>query len=379
MASEFKCRQCGVVFTTLSRFCPECGAPQPSAWFSTSANQAAKPTESGWARNEPSKQNNLGIYFGIAAVVVFVLACIFWFNSHPTSPKAQYELGMKYETGQGVQQNETQAVYWYQKAADQGYAAAQDSLGVMYESGSGGLAKDDAQAIVWYQKAADQGDSDSQYQLGVMYENGRGGLTKDDSQAVYWYQKSANQGNDKAKVRLATVQAQMKRKQELSDAVHWPKSQCIKAINNFNNNSGFLSSLDSIRASAILLALEGLSNCGEYYWAYEERSQLPYQIPYSKWQSTEQSALNGFLSARISRYLAKRNLYTQFISRLLYEHPYYRISIPTTIMLNGQFEFLNQHGLMKDFFRDDDLQFAQPDFSNRIKVTHDTALLLGLQ
>jgi TPR repeat protein len=35
-----------------------------------------------------------------------------------------------------------QAVYWYQKAADQGYAEAQSILGVMYAFGKGVL-KDD--------------------------------------------------------------------------------------------------------------------------------------------------------------------------------------------------------------------------------------------
>jgi TPR repeat protein len=40
-------------------------------------------------------------------------------------------------------------VYWYQKAADQGYAEAQSILGVMYANGKGVL-KDDKQAVYWY-------------------------------------------------------------------------------------------------------------------------------------------------------------------------------------------------------------------------------------
>jgi TPR repeat protein len=47
-------------------------------------------------------------------------------------------------------------VYWYQKAADQGYAEAQSNLGIAYAFGKGVL-KDDKQAVYWYQKAADQG------------------------------------------------------------------------------------------------------------------------------------------------------------------------------------------------------------------------------
>ena len=61
-----------------------------------------------------------------------------------------------------------QAVYWYRKAADQGNAAAQNSLGFMYVNGRGGLAQDDVQAVYWYRKAADQGNAEAQTNLGVM-------------------------------------------------------------------------------------------------------------------------------------------------------------------------------------------------------------------
>jgi TPR repeat protein len=39
-----------------------------------------------------------------------------------------------------------QAVYWYQKAADQGYAKAQSNLGIAYAFGKGVL-KDDKKAV----------------------------------------------------------------------------------------------------------------------------------------------------------------------------------------------------------------------------------------
>jgi hypothetical protein len=40
--------------------------------------------------------------------------------------------------------------------------------------------------VYWYQKAADQGYAKAQYNLGVMYANDKGVL-KDAKQAVYWY------------------------------------------------------------------------------------------------------------------------------------------------------------------------------------------------
>jgi len=46
---------------------------------------------------------------------------------------------------------------WFQKAADQGYAVAQNNLGWLYQNGWG-VSKDYAQAMMWYRKAALQGN-----------------------------------------------------------------------------------------------------------------------------------------------------------------------------------------------------------------------------
>jgi TPR repeat protein len=67
----------------------------------------------------------------------------------------------------------------------------------MYQEGHG-VAKDDREAVKWYRKAAEQGNAPAQYSLGVMYEDGRG-VTKDESEAVKWYRKAAEQGDADAK------------------------------------------------------------------------------------------------------------------------------------------------------------------------------------
>ncbi|MEZ9519471.1 cobalamin biosynthesis protein CobT, partial [Vibrio splendidus] len=78
------------------------------------------------------------------------------------------------------------------EAAEQGDVRAQTNLGIMYVNGEGVL-QDDKQAVYWYRKAAEQGDARAQSNLGVMYANGEGVL-HDDKQAVYWYRKAAEQG-----------------------------------------------------------------------------------------------------------------------------------------------------------------------------------------
>ena len=42
-----------------------------------------------------------------------------------------------YENGRGMPQDFAGAAAWYRKAAEQGYAKAQDHLGVMYQYGRG--------------------------------------------------------------------------------------------------------------------------------------------------------------------------------------------------------------------------------------------------
>ena len=81
--------------------------------------------------------------------------------------------------------------------ADQGYANAQYNLGVMYEKGRG-IAQDDAEAAKWHRKAAEQGDPFAQSRLGWMYEKGRG-VAQDGAEAVKWYRKAAEQGHAGAK------------------------------------------------------------------------------------------------------------------------------------------------------------------------------------
>ncbi|MGZ5781634.1 MAG: tetratricopeptide repeat protein, partial [Burkholderiaceae bacterium] len=68
----------------------------------------------------------------------------------------QFNLGLMYAKGQGVAQDNSLAVSWYSKAAEQGYAHAQYYLGDMYANGRG-VAKDSKQAAVLYRKAAKQG------------------------------------------------------------------------------------------------------------------------------------------------------------------------------------------------------------------------------
>jgi TPR repeat protein len=70
----------------------------------------------------------------------------------------------------------------------------------MYEKGRG-VAKDDSEAVAWYRKAAENGDPQGMNNLGWMCEQGRG-VVKDMAKAVAWYRKAALLGNETAKANL---------------------------------------------------------------------------------------------------------------------------------------------------------------------------------
>jgi len=54
---------------------------------------------------------------------------------------------------------------WYRKAAEQGDTRAQYNLGLMYNNGQG-VPRDDAEAVRWYRKAAEQGNARAQFNSG---------------------------------------------------------------------------------------------------------------------------------------------------------------------------------------------------------------------
>ena len=118
-------------------------------------------------------------------------------------PVAQFNLGIMYDNGEGVPEDDREAVFWWRKAAEQGIANAQYNLGVMYGDGKGVL-EDDIQAVYWYRQAAEQGVAKAQYNLGFMYDTGKGVL-EDDIQAVYWYRQAAEQGHAMAQSNLGIM------------------------------------------------------------------------------------------------------------------------------------------------------------------------------
>ena len=106
---------------------------------------------------------------------------------------AQYNLGVIYEYGRGVIQDDVVAVKWYRKASVQGMSAAQYKLGVMYDNGWG-VAASDIEAVKWYIEAAGQGHALAQHDLAFMYVAGTG-VSQDYVRAYMWLNVAVASGN----------------------------------------------------------------------------------------------------------------------------------------------------------------------------------------
>jgi len=108
--------------------------------------------------------------------------------------RAQYHLGIMYENGQGVPEDNKEAVKWYRKAAEQGDARAQYSLAIMYRRGRG-VPEDNKEAVKWYLKSAEQGYYKAQNNLGLMYGAGLG-VPQNYVQAYKWYNIAGAYGDE---------------------------------------------------------------------------------------------------------------------------------------------------------------------------------------
>lgn len=117
-------------------------------------------------------------------------------------PDAQFELGLRYLTGEGVKKDPKKGVQWLEQAAQAGHLRAQYVYGSLFEDGVT-LPKDPAKAVEWYQKAANSGFPMAQHSVGVAHELGQG-VEKNSEKAAEWFAKAAAQNYPPAMSALAS-------------------------------------------------------------------------------------------------------------------------------------------------------------------------------
>ncbi len=114
---------------------------------------------------------------------------------------AQYSLGRLYESGQGVQQDLTEAAGWYVRAADLGHPKASMKLAYLFRDGGPGLKPDGRLAVSYFEKA---GTASALNEIGLMYLKGTA-VTRNAKIAHDWFEKAAAQGSVEAEYNLGLL------------------------------------------------------------------------------------------------------------------------------------------------------------------------------
>ncbi|MGO9938728.1 MAG: tetratricopeptide repeat protein [Terracidiphilus sp.] len=145
----------------------------------------------------------------------------------PMQPKAErdsvsreIDLAAAYLTGRGVPQNEKQAAYWYEKAAEAGDPEAQKEIGYFYQIGLG-VPVDPARAVHWYQLSAAGGLLSGKVNLGVAYVWGIG-VPRNTSLGAQLFREAAEKGSGLGACYLGDMYyLGIGVKQDLAAAEHW--------------------------------------------------------------------------------------------------------------------------------------------------------------
>ena len=104
------------------------------------------------------------------------------------------ELGERYYSGIGVEENIDVAIVYFTRAADAGYPVAEFILGIFYDKGQH-ISHNVTRALEYYWKSANGGYPEAEYKLGEMYYLGQG-CEKNDSKALYWILKTVEELED---------------------------------------------------------------------------------------------------------------------------------------------------------------------------------------
>jgi hypothetical protein len=116
-----------------------------------------------------------------------------------------------YVNGDGVPQDDAEAVQWFRRAAEQGLAQAQHNLGFAYAK-SRGVSQNNSEAVQWFRRAAEQGYADAQVNLGIIYVNGDV-VSRNPVMAYVLSSLAATQGDEDAREMRDLIENELSREQ----------------------------------------------------------------------------------------------------------------------------------------------------------------------
>lgn len=149
---------------------------------------------------------------------------------------AQFNLGVMYDEGRGVEVSRDKAIEWWTKAGEQGDMQAQHNLALLYISA--GSEADYDKALSWLRRAAESGSIPSQYSLGKMYGYGLG-VGQDDGEAFKFVRMAAESGFDKAQYNLGKMYRDGRGTPEnIAESAKWFQAAADRGHANAQNKVG---------------------------------------------------------------------------------------------------------------------------------------------
>ena len=196
---------------------------------------APEKKESVKQENEEKKSSH---WLWIAAVAVIIFGVFVWQSQSADvkRPEEVFNIGYDYYFGtNGKRKDYSEAVKWFRKAAEKGYASAQCYLGICYRDGEG-VSKDYSEAVKWFRKAAEQGSAKGQNALGVCYKKGQG-VRRNYSEAVKWFRMGVAQEYAGAQNNLGTCYYNgVGVSKDYSEALKWFRKAAYQGDANAQNN-----------------------------------------------------------------------------------------------------------------------------------------------
>ena len=258
------CMSCGNVNMDTANFCVQCGKPLYSTKKKTGElyymkeivylNSIAQESTIDKKRRNKALCSIGHIYRYGEGVEQDYTKSLEWYNkaANAGNATAMYSIGYMYDYGEGVEQDYSKALEWYNKAANAGNSAAINNIGYMYEF-SEGVEQDYSKALEWYNKAVNAGNAAAWYNkavnagnaaamnnIGRMYEFGKG-VEQDYTKSLEWYNKAANAGNATAMYNIGYMyDCGEGVEQDYSKALEWYNKAANAGNTAAMNNIGYM-------------------------------------------------------------------------------------------------------------------------------------------
>jgi TPR repeat protein len=170
--------------------------------------------------------------------------------------EAMRSIAYCYQTGLGVKKDSVQQIAWTKKASDYGDPVAMVTLGYFYEAGWGvpnlkaidkgsseasyylGMHERDkgnnTNALYYLEKAAGGRYAPAQFELGLMYEKGMHGVKKDADEAVRWFNRISNTDQNRQYANAAVLKIHEMGQTEPSTNLQTVKPLLLKLVSRAN-------------------------------------------------------------------------------------------------------------------------------------------------